>query len=428
MKLSVVAVVVMVLVGIGVVGTRYWLVPAEGAEAVQLTPDQQRDVLQVAQDNDEFALDLYKQVASAEDGKNVFLSPFSISTALAMTYAGAVGQTKEEMKQTLRFTLPDERLHAAFSALTKGLVTTGEDAPYQLRVANRLWAQKKFHFERDFLGLVDKYYKGGVEQVDFVAAAETVKRINSWVEDQTNGKIKDLLKPTDVNPLTRLILTNAIYFKGKWEAPFKKEDTQDAPFYTDDGGKVQVPMMHQKAEFEYAEVPAGDGQMQVLVMPYAGGDLAMAILLPPKGRIGQLEDALTVERLGKLDLRKQKVDVYVPRFKLEDKYYLGKVLIGMGMPHAFSDAADFSKMTGKPDLKIAKVIHGTFVDVNEEGTEAAAATHVEMELKMAPMPRPVPVFRADHPFVFMIVHVPTQSILFIGRLTKAETAREAEGQ
>lgn len=369
----------------------------------------------VVQDNNHFALDLYKYIAK-ENG-NIFFSPFSISDALAMTYAGARGETEKQMANVLHFTLPQKGLHPAFSELIGQITAQAENKSYTLHIANALWGQKDYPFLPDFTNLIDRYYGGGFFTVDFVEHTEETRRqINEWVEKQTNDKIKDLIAKGDIDDLTRLVLTNAIYFKGKWASQFKKENTQTLPFYITSKKSVHTPMMYQEENFPYF-----DGEdLKLLELPYAGDTLSMIVLLP-KERDGltELEQNLTPKKLSLLlgSLRKRKIRVYLPKFKLETKYYMKETLSEMGMPTAFSNRADFSGMTGNRELKISNVIHQAYVDVNEEGTEAAAATAVVMQLKSISR---TPSFRADHPFMFMIVERKLKSILFVGRVVKPQ--------
>ncbi len=378
--------------------------------------------------NNCFALQLYQRL-QGEKG-NLFFSPYSISTALAMTYAGAKGRTQEQMAQTLCFPtakevvqklaegrepLTAEDFARAFGEIIKDLNARGGKGTFELRVANALWGQQDFEFLPSFAKLVEDQYGGHLERVDFVKAAEKARRtINAWVEKQTNGKIKDLIGPGLLDSMTRLVLTNAIYFKGTWARQFQKEGTQEEPFTLLDGGKIQVPMMNQQASFGYGEA---DG-LQVLEMPYVGQELSLVVLLPrePAG-VGELEKALTAENVSKWlsGVRRQEVIVAMPKFKMTHKFSLGAVLQAMGMTDAFSRQADFSGMTGRNDLFISAVVHQAYVDVNEEGTEAAAATGVTMRLT-AMAPGRVPVFRADHPFLFLIRDIRSGSILFVGRV------------
>jgi len=401
-----------------------WLALGAGIALVQLLPSEalaakkplakRTDEGIVVAGNNRFALELYARL-KAQKG-NLFCSPYSISTALAMTHGGARGETAAQMAKTLHFNLPQDRLHPAFAAIMGDLNKAGKKGDYELSVANALWVQQGYEMLEAFLELTQKHYAAGLQQVDFKGATEAARKtINTWVEKQTKDKIKELIKPGVLDAMTRLVLTNAIYFKGKWASPFKEDATKDEPFTLADGTKPDVPMMHQTEKFKYME----NKGFQALEMPYAGDRLAMTIFLPtqPDG-LAEFERTLTVKDLTRWlsKLRQQKVIVAVPKFKMTCEYRLDEVLAAMGMPAAFSGAADFSGMTGNRDFQIGAVLHKAFVDVNEEGTEAAAATAVVMKATAAPPMQKPPVFRADHPFVFMIRDVKAKSILFIGRV------------
>ena len=365
--------------------------------------------------NNQFALDLYRQLSAR--GGNLFLSPFSISTALAMTYGGAEGRTAEEMAGVLRFPFGRERLHPAFAALMKE-VRTGESQDYQLNVANGLWAQRDYAFKEEFKTVVKTNYGAELRELDFAVAAEEARRlINAWVEKQTQGKIVDVIGPGGITALTRLVLANAIYFRGRWADPFREQATEDAPFRGTPKQEVTVPMMRQQNEFQYLET----GSFQALRLVYKGGNLSMIVFLPRKvDGLPEFEKSLTTDKLARwltqLDWRE--VKVFLPRFRMTSAFTLNEVLSAMGMQQAFdAKAADFSGMTGGRDLFISLVIHKAFVDVDEKGTEAAAATALLAPTAAAPSPSPPAVFRADHPFLFLIHDQRSGSILFIGRMT-----------
>lgn len=363
----------------------------------------------VVRGNNAFAFDLYAKLKGA-DG-NLFFSPISISTALAMTYGGARGQTEGQMAEVLHFDLPQERLHPAFEDLAR--VWSGDEGEraYQLDVANALWVQQGLTLLDTFVGLTRTHYGAGLREVHFAGATEQARQtINTWVEEQTQGKITELLKPGVLEPATVLVLTNAIYFKGTWQSQFDPDRTADAPFTIAPGREVQVPMMQHKGQFGMGHA---DG-VQLLELPYVGGDLSMVILLPiePDG-LPRLEQSLTADNLARWlgTLAEREVRVFLPRFKMTCEFELAKTLRTMGMTDAFCARADFSGITGDRNLFISAVVHKAFVGVDEQGTEAAAATGVAMmRTSMAP------VFRADHPFVFVIRHRSTGSILFVGRL------------
>jgi len=379
--------------------------------------------ISVVQNNNKFALELYGNL-KAQQG-NLFLSPYSISTALAMAYAGASGETEIQIAKTLNFYLYSDSndtteilykplFHKTFGDIIHGLNEAGEKGNYELAVANALWGQKGYVFLKEFLALVKTNYDGNLEQVDFARQTEAARNtINDWVENKTKDKIKELIKPGMLDTMTRLVLTNAIYFKGKWASEFKPERTQDAPFTLSGGEKIDVPMMNRTGQFGYMETDA----MQVLELPYISDELSMVIFLPKQLEgIGEVEDELTSDNLSDrlTKLRKREVEVWLPKFKMTSEFELAEVLAKMGMPDAFSGKADFSGMTGSRDFFISAVIHKAYVDVNEEGTEAAAATAVTM--KLTSVGPKTPVFKADHPFVFLIRDNITGSILFIGRV------------
>ncbi len=376
----------------------------------------------VVQGNSQFALMLYARLAAGEG--NLFFSPNSISTALAMTYAGARGRTRTQMQEILRLPLEGEALHACFAALSQQLHNGArQGGGYQLSIANRLWGERSFVFREAFLRLTRTYYGAELAEVDFITNAEGVRKtINDWVAEETRQKIQDLLAPGTITPITRLVLTNAIYFKGDWATQFSKEATRQEPFWVSAADKVDVPMMHQLGTFGYRE----DGQLQALELPYAGDALSMLVLLP-KERDGllPLEQSLTMEKLEQWSgLRsKRKVSVYLPKFRIEAAFALKDTLMAMGMTEAFSEEADFSGMVedtaakeSDESLILSAVMHKAYVDVNEEGTEAAAATAVVVDRLTTSVPEPPVVFRADHPFLFFIRDVRTGSFLFFGRV------------
>jgi serpin B len=369
----------------------------------------------IVEGNNKFALELYALLRNQEG--NLFLSPYSISTALAMTCAGARGQTEQEMAKTLQFPtgVSNEQFNKAFGEIIKQLNAEGQKGAFALVVANALWGQKDYKFLPDFLTTVKTNYDGSLEQVDFKTQAEEARKtINAWVENKTRDKIKELIKPGMLDTMTRLVLTNAIYFKGKWAHQFKTDLTKESPFTLLTGEKaLGVPMMTQKERFGYTEI----NDIQLLELPYKGDTLSMVVLLPKKlDGVKDLEKQLNADNLKNwiTGLRKREVQVFFPRFKMTNEFELAQILGEMGMHDAFSAKADFSGMTGNRDLFISAVIHKAYVDVNEEGTEAAAATGVVM--KLTSVEAPPPVFRADHPFIFLIRDNHTGSILFLGRV------------
>jgi serpin B len=383
------------------------------ASAEQIKPSDQTDI--VRGDN-QFAVDLCAQLDREQPDKNLFFSPTSISLALAMTAAGARGPTQSEMVKVLHLDADLTQAHAHYHQLLEKWNAVGEKRAYQLRVANRLWGQKGYPIHPEFLALTHEQYGAEMLLVDFAQAAAASREINHWVEQQTNGKINNLIPPASLNALTRLVLTNAVYFKGDWAQPFDKRNTREEDFTVSAQAKVKVPLMHQQTKMGYAE----EETFQVLEMPYAGRELSMVVLLPKKfDGLPTLEKAITVDKLGSLmsKLRVRKVITYLPKFKLETSFSLNPTLEAMGMKRAFSRTADFSGISTAENLYISAVLHKAYVDVNEEGTEAAAATGVMVGAMAARRPEPVPVFRADHPFLFLIRDTKAGNILFMGRLT-----------
>ncbi|HUW61621.1 MAG TPA: serpin family protein [Candidatus Bathyarchaeia archaeon] len=400
------------------------LMPAcNEVKAITLTVDP-ATLAPVVQGNNQFAFDLYAKLNTNRE--NLFFSPFSVSTALAMTYGGAGGATQTQMEQVLHFPFSDEKLHTSFGSLLQSLTyVPASKAGYQLNIANRLWGEEKeyYKFRDSFLKLNRDFYGAQLEKVSFSKEpGAAANKINGWVSEQTAGKIPQIVDAAGFTDKTLLVLTNAIYFKGDWASKFTESATKNEPFYLENGSQSDVPMMQQTREFGYA----APGDIQILRMPYRGDRLSMVVLLP-KARDGlaSLETALTAERLREwlAPIHDQKVEVYFPRFKMETRFDLTETLKAMGMPDAFTPEADFMKMIEytiqpPPDERIwiDKVLHKAYVDVNEKGTEAAAATAVQMTLTAVSISEPPPVFRADHPFLFLIRDDVSGSILFLGRV------------
>lgn len=368
----------------------------------------------VARSNNAFTIDLYEQFKTEEG--NIFFSPLSISTALAMTYAGAKARTAAQMEATLHFTIPPKDLHSAYKALMDRLHAEKSSRDYQLSIANALWIQEEFELLQSFLDTIQQNYGKAIFTVNFGETEPTRKRINAWVEKHTAQRITDLIPPGLLNALTKLILINAIYFKGNWRSQFKEDNTTQAPFTLTSGEKIPVPMMHQQESFGYYE----DATFQMLELPYAGQQLSMIILLPKTPKtLSDLESQISSKAISQWvqRLHKQKVKVYLPRYSITTQFELSEVLQTLGMTDAFSaENADFSGITGPPGLFIAAVLHKAFIEVNEEGTEAAAATAVVMLPRGPPPTMTIPEFRADHPFLFFIREIQTNALLFMGRV------------
>jgi len=367
--------------------------------------------------NSAFAFELY-QALKGEEG-NLFYSPYSISLALAMTYAGAHGETAEQMADTLQFLLDQDKLHPAFNWLDAELAKRGEGAEgkdgegFRLNIVNAIWGQKDYEFLSAFLDILAENYGAGLRILDFITETEQSRlTINDWVSDQTEGRIEDLIPQGAIDEWTRLVLTNAIYFNAAWEYPFDEDITADGLFYLLDGGQITVPMMRQMESFGYTE---GEGY-QAIELLYDGGELSMVILLPEAGEFEVFEEGVQAQQVSDIisDLQPTEVALTMPKFEFDSEFSLKDTLAGMGMPIAFSSAADFSGMTGNPELFISDVVHKAFVAVDEAGTEAAAATAVIMKLTAVPEP-PVEV-TIDRPFIFLIRDIETGAILFVGRV------------
>jgi serpin B len=367
--------------------------------------------------NSDFAFDLYSKLA--DNPGNLFFSPYSISTCLAMVYAGARGDTAEQMAHALHFNASPTELPPIYGNLQHQVQSLQSTNGVQLNIANGLWGQKNHPFLPEFLQTARQKFGANLKQVDFKTQAESARsKINAWVSAQTRDKINNLITPGALSGATRLVLVNAIYFKGRWSMPFKPGQTAPAPFFVAADQKVQTPLMHIQDRFRYAE----NSDCQLLELPYAsdnGPGLSMVVLLPRKmDGLKPLEKSLNVAALNHWleSVSFEKVNVFLSKFKLTSEFQLGPTLAALGMTEPFTDRADFSGMDGAKDLFISAVIHKAYVDVNEEGTEAAAATGAIVGMNAVMRPRPVPIFRADHPFIFLILDERSGSILFMGRM------------
>ncbi len=385
----------------------------------QQTEVMSTDVRAVVEGGNQLAVDLYARLRAGQAG-NLFFAPESLSASLAMVYAGARGETADQMAEVLHFRLVPEKLHPAFGELRRTWGVTGNDRGYRLNLANRLWSQEGLDFLPGLLAVTREQYGAQLAQVDFARQTEqAVARINSWVEERTQGKIRDLMPPGVLDAKTRLVLTNAIYFKGDWTVPFRETQTQVAPFHVSAGQQTDVPLMFCMGDVRYW---AGEG-LKVLELPYGKGDLAMLILLPDKIEgLSTLEAKLTTDSLSRWQsgIRTQEVRVHLPRFRVSSQFQLAGVLKAMGMTRAFTPGeADLSGVSSDQSLFLSAVVHKAFVEVNEQGTAAAAVTGIESIKAAAPIAEP-PVFRADHPFIFLIRDNRTESILFLGRFVNPQ--------
>ncbi|KAM6185424.1 serpin B6-like [Rhynchocyon petersi] len=367
--------------------------------------------------NGTFALKLFKKLGE-HNSKNQFFSPLSISSTLAMVYMGAKGNTSTQISQALSLEKcrgNSEDVHQGFQSLLTEI--NKADAKYLLRTANRLFGDKSCDFLSTFKDSCHKFYQAEMEELDFVnATEESRKHINTWVADKTEGKIRELLSSGALDPMSNLVLVNAIYFKGNWDNQFDKQNTKEMPFKISKNEQKPVQMMFKKSTFKITYI--GEIFTQILVLPYVKKDLNMIIMLPDeKVELRTVEKEITYEKfmdwINPEMMDEEEVQVYLPKFKLEENYDMEDVLQSLGITDAFDQGrADFSGMSSKRDLYLSKVVHKSFVEVNEEGTEAAAATAAIMMMRCA---RIVPEFRADHPFIFFIHDTKINSILFCGR-------------
>lgn len=376
-------------------------------------------ITDISEANNEFAISLYKKLGDEE--KNIVYSPYSLTSALAVTYAGAKGNTAGEMAEVLWFPEDQAAFHPGYKAFTDSIQLTGDEKGTELRIANALWVQDDYKLRQDFLDLAESCYKAKAENVNFKIPEElerTRLKINRWVEEITNNKIQNLLPQGVLKELTRLVITNAIWFNGNWVKPFNKNNTSPSIFNISSSKSVTTDFMHQKSDAGYYE----DDEVQALELTYKGEKKSMMIILPKEtdgwrlvGRI------LTLDRLSIISrgMEVKEIEIAIPKFTYESQFNLKETLMLMGMKEPFSNDADFSGMTDDNDLKIDEVIHKAFIEVNESGTEAAAATAVIMVLKSAFEEQPIR-FIANHPFIYFIIDKTTGGVIFMGRFVNPE--------
>lgn len=371
----------------------------------------------IAAANNAFAFDMYSMIKNKDD--NIFFSPHSIFTAIAICYDGAEGTTKEQIANVFYFPLDKPVLEVSLGKMIDEINTETED--YELETANALWIQKNYPVKKQYISNVDTYYSGKVEKLDFVNQPEESSNIiNDWVEEKTNDKIKDLVPSSAINRETKLIITNAIYFNGKWKTAFDEQDTEERKFYPSENEEILVETMYIKKYFNYGE----NSNAKIIELPYKGNNLSMYVVLPEENDIGTFENKFSVNDYEKLKSKmdsKYEVKTWLPKFKFETTSDLSVQLTEMGMPDAFY-SANFSGISDE-NLAISKVIHQAFVDVQEEGTEAAAATAIVMDdcvEYVEPKPEPIREFKTDHPFMFFIEDKRTGCILFMGKVESPE--------
>lgn len=417
--------------------------PADIDASGQTTPAVDPDVAdeslsELVDGTNALAFDLFDELRTADADENLMVSPLSVTTALAMTYAGAAGETRAQMRETLRYTLDDEVLHETFNEIQRTLDDRGADidpadldhydeddepVPFQLHLVDAVWGQEGFPFRAPFLATLEDHYGGGLTEVDFTEDPDAVRRgINAWVADETEERIDELLPENSLEESTAMVLTNAIYFVANWQYPFEKEYTEAAEFTALDGSRTEVPMMSIDQKLPAAQV---DGANAV-ELPYVGGDVSMLVVVPPEGEFESYESAFDAATLHRLvdALEEQRGYVKLPRFEFESEFRLEEALSVMGMPDAFERAsADFSKMADLSqvggNLYIDEVYHDTYVAVDEAGTEAAAATGAVLNY----VSLPPTLLEADRPFLFAIRDRPTGTVLFVGRVVDASAAQ-----
>ncbi len=415
--ISLALVVIMVLGLVACTQPTYGTVLSSNKQRITSPDTSQTDLSTLVDGNSTSAFDLYQALRDTEG--NLFYSPYSISLALAMTYAGARDATEKQMADALRFLLPQDRLHPAFNSLDLTLASRGQGAKgkdekgFRLHIVNAIWGQKDYNFLTAFLDLLAENYGAGLRILDFIKDPEEARKtINEWVSGQTEERIKDLIPQGAINELTRLVLTNAIYFNAAWQYPFDKAATSDGNFILLNGDKITVPMMRQTQSFGYAEE---DGY-QAVELPYDGRELSMVILLPEEGQFDSFESSLSSQQVNDViqKMENRQVVLSMPKFEYESSFGLKKALTDLGMAVAFTPNADFSGMDGKRDLFVQDVLHKAFVSVDEAGTEAAAATAVVVGVTS--VPTNTIELKIDRPFIFLIRDIGTGTILFVGRV------------
>jgi serpin B len=363
--------------------------------------------------NNQFAIDLFLKISEDDDG-NMMICPYSVFSALSMTYEGAKGQTATEMADILHLPEDDVERRGSFASIQND-INMGSDE-YELATANKIWPHSAKPVVEEFIETIQQFYYGGVETLDYTNDPDGCQEIiNSWIANQTNDKITDLIPDGILNSYTYMVLTNAVYFKGTWVYQFDKDDTKDTNFRNFDGEDVQVPMMNMLLEEEDMLPYYENEDLQAVELPYEGDDLSMVVLLPKSGSIIELEDDLDSKMVTEIrnGMEETNIEIYLPKFKMKEKYTLNQPLISLGMEDAFTPGADFSGMDPRGLAYIAYVLHDTFIEVNEEGTEAAGATAVVMYDSAVSYP----TFNANQPFIYMIQQKSTGNILFLGRVT-----------
>lgn len=374
------------------------------------------DIIALSEKNNDFAIGLYRQISGNEG--NLIFSPYSISLAMAMLYAGAAGETQKEISDVFNFPIPQDSLHPLFNALDLVLASRGKGAKgldgdgFRLCIANQLFMQDGFHVIAQYLDTLALYYGTGVGILDFINKPdESASTINRWIEDKTGGLMKDIVNKESIRNV-RLALVNTIYFNAAWDKIFDESNTNKRDFFPEDAPAVQVNMMHQTGAFPYF---IGE-EYSAIELPYDGNELSMLVIMPEASGMSTFEENLTPEVMNGIigSLNTDRVMLSLPKFKYSSASLdLGQILTAMGMPEPFNMEADFSGITGAKNLNINNIIHKAFIDVNEKGTEAAAVTVIGVGATCLP-----DEINVNRPFIFIIRDISTHTILFMGRVSK----------
>ncbi|NXW44339.1 OVAL protein, partial [Nyctiprogne leucopyga] len=373
----------------------------------------------------EFCLDVFKELKVQHVNENIFYSPLSIISALSMVYLGARENTRAQIEKVVHFDKitgfedsiesqcgTSVSVHTSLKDMFTQITKPSDN--YSVGFASRLYAEETYQILPEYSQCVKELYKGGLETISFQTAADQARElINSWVESQTNGMIKNILQPSSVDPQTEIVLVNAIYFKGMWQKAFKEEDTQAVPFRISEKESKPVQMMYQIGSFKMAVIPSE--KMKVLELQYASGMMSMLVILPDDvSGLEQLENAITLEKLMEWTssniMEERKIKVYLPRMKMEEKYNLTSVFMALGITDLFSSSANLSGISSADSLKMSDAVHEASVEIHEAGSEVVGSTGAGTEASSVSEE-----FRADHPYLFLIKHNPTDSIVFFGR-------------
>ncbi|XP_036047005.1 neuroserpin [Onychomys torridus] len=372
----------------------------------------------------EWSVNMYNHLRATGEDENILFSPLSIALAMGVMELGAQGSTLKEIRHSMGYDGLKNGGEFSFLKDFSNMVSA-EESQYVMKIANSLFVQNGFHINDEFLQMMKKYFNAEVNHVDFSQNVAVANYINKWVENYTNSLLKDLVSPRDFDSVTHLALINAVYFKGNWKSQFRPENTRTFSFTKDDESEVQIPMMYQQGEFYYGEFSDGSneagGIYQVLEIPYEGDEISMMLVLSrqevPLATLEPLLKAQLIEEWTN-SVKKQKVEVYLPRFTVEQEIDLKDTFKALGVTEIFNKDANLTAMSDKKELFLSKIVHKSFIEVNEEGSEAAAASGMIAISRMAVL---YPQVIVDHPFLFLIKNRKTGTILFMGRVMHPET-------